>query len=86
MAKNKSTPKQQMKSWIIEGIEFKARTHRVAMRKYLKGNYAHDMLIRDLELDNPFGGNETPSEAVKIWKKLYDEYRAKARSKMSSAR
>jgi hypothetical protein len=84
MAKLKRTPRQQMKYFQIAGLKIKARTARVAYRKYLRGNYAHDVLVRDLELDNGPGW-EMPSAVIPHWKDLYRLYRSRARSKMSSA-
>ncbi len=54
MAKRKKTPKQQMKYWRVRGLIIKARTARVAVRKYLRGNLVREIISREFELDNPF--------------------------------
>jgi hypothetical protein len=60
MSKNKKTVKQQMKYWRVKGLIIKARTARVAIRKYLRNNLIRDVITREFELDNPFtpGGGD----------------------------
>jgi hypothetical protein len=65
MAKLKKTPKQQMKYWRVRGLTIKARTARVAIRKYIRHNLTRDVITREFELDNPFGGGKTYEEVVR---------------------
>lgn len=71
MAKNKRTPKQAMRYWSVgwNGVVIKARTARVAARKWLRDNAATCLLIMDHELDNPGGSGDMPHEtaACKRW-------------------
>lgn len=44
-----------MKYWRVgpKGLKIKARTARVAARKYMRGNYLHDFIVSEYELDMP---------------------------------
>lgn len=66
MAKLKKTPKQAMKYWSVgwNGVVIKARTARVAARKWLRDSAMTGFLIRECELDNPGGSGEMPHEAA----------------------
>lgn len=67
MAKNKKTPRQAMKYWGVGWpytVVIKARTARVAVRKWLRDNATYNLLIRDYELDNPGGTGDMPHETA----------------------
>jgi hypothetical protein len=57
-----------MKYWRVRGLIIKARTARVAIRKYVRGNLDHEILVRELELDNPFGGGGSPQSLDKKYR------------------
>jgi hypothetical protein len=66
MARNKKTPKQAMRYWCVgfNGVVIRARTARVAVRKWLRDNAVNAMVIAECELDNPFGSGEMPGEII----------------------
>lgn len=66
MGLNRTTPKRAMKYWRVgwNGVIIKARTARVAARKWLRDNAVQSHLVRDHELDNPGGTGEMPSETL----------------------
>jgi hypothetical protein len=80
MGKNKKTPKASMRYWRVRGLIIKARTARVAVRKYIRGNLDHDILVAELELDNPFGGGGSPQSIDKKYRKQILGYFGKNRS------
>lgn len=66
MSLNRRTPKQAMRYWCVgrNGVIIRARTARVAVRKWLRDNYVNAMVIANCELDNPFGGGDMPGEMI----------------------
>ena|GEM_PF-3862756 len=59
MAKSKKTPKESLKYWRVgpKGLKIKARTARVAARKYLRNNAAHDFVVQEYEMTRDHGSH-----------------------------
>jgi hypothetical protein len=47
MSKKKKTPKESMKYWNVNELKIRARTARVAVRKYLRGSLDNFIVLRE---------------------------------------
>jgi hypothetical protein len=79
MALNRKTPKQTLRYWRVgwNGVVIKARTARVAVRKWLRDNAVNYLIISNHELDNPHGTGDMPNETA-AYKRWRDHERAAA--------
>lgn len=68
MGKNRTTPKRAMRYWCVGWYPMecviRARTARVAVRKWLRENAVTATVIGGCELDNPGSSGEMPGEVI----------------------
>ena len=81
MALRKKSPREQMRYWRVglagNTIVVKARSARVAIRKYVRGNLVHDVIVREFEL--PFGGPaSTPNGVYQVDRRDYVRWARRA--------